>query len=132
MVLEHGFERVGAPLAAAALAFILVLPAHAHHSAASFDSERVVELTGVVKRFQWTNPHTWIQLLVQGDGDGQVEWSIEAGGPNSLARQGWRPSTFSPGDQVTIRIRPMRNGAPGGGFVGARFPDGTIVGRWEE
>jgi len=131
MFLEHGFERICARLAAAALAFIPILT-YAHHSAASFDSERVVELTGVVKQFQWTNPHTWIQLLVEDDGGEQVEWSIEAGGPNSLARQGWRPTTFSPGDEVTIRIRPMRNGAPGGGFVGARFPDGTIVGRWEE
>jgi hypothetical protein len=67
---------------------------------------------------------------VEGDG-GVVEWSIEGGGPNSLSRQGWRPSTFPPGAAVTLRINPMVDGTPAGGFVGARFEDGSTVGRWE-
>jgi len=44
---------------------------------------------------------------------------------------GIRPSTFPPGAKVTIRLRPMLNGAPAGGFVGAKFEDGKTVGRWE-
>jgi hypothetical protein len=89
-----------------------------------------MEITGRVKEFQWTNPHVWIQVNVEGDGV-VVEWSIEGGGPNSLSRQGWRPSTFPPGAAVTLRINPMVDGTPAGGFVGARFEDGSTVGRWE-
>jgi hypothetical protein len=60
-----------------------------------------------------------------------VEWSLEWGSPNQLGRQGIRPSTFSAGAEVTIRTNPMRDGTPGGAFIGARFPDGKTVGRWE-
>ena len=59
---------------------------------------------------------------------GASEW----GSPNSLGRQGIRPSTFPPGAKVTMRLRPMRNGAPAGAFVGAKFADGKTVGRWDE
>ena len=106
-------------------------PAIAHHSGAGFDSDKVVELTGTIKEFQFTNPHTWIQIVVD-DAKGQkVEWSLEWGSPNNLGRQGIRPSTFPPGAKVTMRLRPMLNGAPAGAFVGAKFPDGKTVGRWD-
>jgi hypothetical protein len=95
-----------------------------------FDHETVMEITGVVKEFQWTNPHVWIQVNVESDGS-VVEWSIEGGGPNSLSRQGWRPSTFAAGATVTLRINPMLDGTPAGGFVGGRFADGSTIGRWE-
>ena len=117
-------------LAVAALLAISV-PVTAHHSGAGFNSDKVIELTGTIKEFQFTNPHTWIQIIVEDDKGAKVEWSVEWGSPNSLGRQGIRPSTFPPGAKVTVRLRPMLNGAPAGGFVGAKFPDGKTVGRWE-
>lgn len=107
-----------------------VLPVLGHHSSAMFDHSRAIEIQGVVKEFQWTNPHVWIQVEVESGGE-TVEWSIEGGGPNSLSRQGWRPTTFKPGLQVTVRINPMLDGTPAGGFIGARFNDGSTIGRWE-
>lgn len=104
----------------------------AHHSATMFDDERVLELQGTVKEFQWTNPHTWIQVMVENEEGDLVEWSIEGGGPNSLARNGWRPDTFEPGDSVVVKVHPMRNGAPAGNFIGARFSDGSTIGRWSD
>ena len=41
--------------------------AYAHHSFAMFDAEKKVELEGIVKEFQWTNPHAWIMLNVAGE-----------------------------------------------------------------
>jgi hypothetical protein len=106
-------------------------PAQAHHSGAGFNADELKEITGVIKEFQFTNPHTWIQITVT-DADGrQEEWSVEWGSPNALARRGVRPSTFPPGARVTMRINPMVNGSPAGGFVGAKLADGTIVGDWE-
>jgi hypothetical protein len=118
----------------AALAGVGLLPmfaAQAHHSDAMFDRAQVRELSGVVKEFQFTNPHTWVQLNVTGEDGKTVEWSLEWGSPNQLGRQGIRPSTFPAGAEVTIRTNPMRDGTPGGAFVGARFPDGTTIGRWD-
>lgn len=104
----------------------------AHHSAAMFDAQKVKELNGTVKEFQWKNPHVWIQLYVQNASGTKEEWSIEGGGPNSLSRQGWRPTTFKPGDAVTIKVNPMKDGSTGGQFIGAKLPDGKTIGNWEQ
>src|SRR5436190_18642877 len=93
----------------------------AHHSAAMFDNQKVKEISGTIKEFQWKNPHIWIQLNVQNGAGVKEEWSIEGGGPNSLSRQGWRPTTFKPGDAVTIKVNPMKDGSTGGLFVGAKL-----------
>lgn len=115
--------------------FALMLSAavtHAHHSTAMFDTSQVREFTGTVREFQFTNPHSWIQVTTVDENGEQVEWSLEWGSPNQLGRQGIRPSTFPPGARVTIRANPMADGAYGGLFIGARFEDGSTVGRWQE
>jgi hypothetical protein len=113
------------------LAVLPIPAAVAHHAATMFDTTKVVEMTATVKEMQWTNPHIWIQVYVSKPDGSKQEWSIEGGGPNSLSRQGWRPTSFKPGDVVTLRINPMRDGTPAGLFVGARFSDSTTLGRWD-
>src|SRR5215470_19039870 len=110
----------------------VVQPAAAHHSGAGFNSGTVIELKGTIKEFQFKNPHTWIQVLVPDAGGKVTEWSLEWGSPNSLGRQGYRPSTFPAGAKVTIRANPVKNGAPAGGFIAAKFEDGTVIGRWDD
>ena len=120
-------------VAAALVAPALVMAAQsvgAHHSSAMFDDEKVLELHGVVKELQWTNPHIWLQVIVEDKGT-KTEWSLEGGSPNSLSRRGWRPNSFKPGDVVTVRLNPMKDGNPAGGFVGAKFADGKTIGRWD-
>jgi hypothetical protein len=102
----------------------------AHHSGTMFDPTKVKEISGTVKEFQWKNPHVWIQLYVQ-NGGRQEEWSIEGGSPNTLSRNGWRPSTFAPGTSVSIKVNPMKDGSTGGQFIGAKFSDGHTVGNWD-
>jgi hypothetical protein len=118
-------------LLAATAALVAAQPLAAHHSAAMFDDTKVVELSGTVKALQWTNPHIWLQVMI-GDQGAAIEWSLEGGSPNSLSRQGWRSTTFKPGDVVTVRLRPMKDGTAAGQFIGAKFAaDGHTVGRWE-
>lgn len=128
--MKHACMKLRYPVALAAC-LLPVFAAQAHHSDAMFDRDQVRELSGTVKEFQFTNPHTWVQLNVTDDNGAVVEWSFEWGSPNQLGRQGIRPSTFPAGAEVTIRTNPMRDGTAGGAFIGARFPDGTIVGRWD-
>jgi hypothetical protein len=119
-------------LAAATLMLGLVgSAALAHHSGAMFNRAEVRELHGTIKEFQFTNPHTWIQVNVPDENGEIVEWSLEWGSPNQLSRQGVRPSTFPAGAEVTIRTNPMNDGSAAGAFIGAKFEDGTVVGRWE-
>jgi hypothetical protein len=109
---------------------LAAMPLRAHHSAAMFDDEKVLELTGTVKELQWTNPHIWIQVVVEDKGVTK-EWSLEGGSPNSLSRNGWRRTTFKPGDAVTVRLNPMKDGTAAGAFIGAKFTDGKTIGRWQ-
>jgi len=101
-----------------------------HHSSTMFDKSTVVEVTATVKEFQWTNPHVWIEVIVKNEAGEMEEWSIEGLGPNSLFRKGWRPNSFSPGDVIAIKFYAMRDGSSAGGFIGARFSDGSTLGDW--
>ena len=115
----------------AASALLVTRPAAAHHSAAMFDDEKVLELKGTIKEMQWKNPHVWIQVVVVQDGK-PTEWSLEGGSPNSLSRNGWRSNTFKAGDEVAVRLNPMKDGTPAGQFIGAKFQsDGKTIGRWQ-
>ncbi len=105
-------------LIAAAASGAIVAPAGAHHSFAMFDTRQEVTLSGTVREFQWTNPHSWLQLDVP-RGAASVEYSIELGSPNTMSRKGWRRTTFKPGDKVTVTMNPMRDGSPGGALVSA-------------
>ena len=113
--------------------FVLVavagVMAFAHHSGAGFSND-TSEISGVVKEFQFKNPHSWIQVMVTDASGKAVEWSVEWGSPNQLAREGFRPSTFPAGAKVTMKVHPMVSGAPVAGFIGAKMADGTTVGKW--
>jgi hypothetical protein len=89
----------------------------AHHSFAMFDQGKETKLVGVIKEVQWTNPHIWLQVLVKDPSGKDVEWSIEGGSPNGLARQGWKRSSVKPGDQVEVVIHPLKNGDKGGSVM---------------
>jgi len=117
-------------LLALPVAISLGSSALAHHSASMFDDAKVFEKKAVVKELQWTNPHVWLQVIIEENGT-RTEWSLEGGSPNTLSRQGWRATTFKTGDVVTVRFNPMRDGSAAGLFIGARFDaDGKTIGRW--
>jgi hypothetical protein len=113
---------------AAVVVTICTIPAFAHHSFAMFDGEKKITLEGTVKEFQWTNPHSWIHMMVLNDQGTPVEWSLEMGGPSGLAHQGWTPKTLTPGMKLTAIIHPLKDGTPGGQYVSVTLPDGKVYG----
>lgn len=113
---------------AAAMTVALAGPAFAHHSFAMFNADKTLTLTGTVKDFQWTNPHSWLQVVVMGNDGKPVEWSLEMGSPSSLARLGWRPHVVKAGDKVTVDLHPLKDGSSGGQLIGVKLPDGRVLG----
>jgi hypothetical protein len=112
--------------AGAALALAAGFPAAAHHSFAMFDLKKEQSLTGTVKAFEWTNPHTWIHVDVP-QADGTVgTYSVEGQSPNFWSRRGWSKNTVKPGDKVTVVIRPLKDGSKGGMFVRMTLPTGEV------
>jgi hypothetical protein len=85
----------------------------AHHSfSAEFDSEKQVELTGIVTKVEWTNPHVWFYINVRDEESGETaNWGAEMGPPHMLQRQGWRRETLSIGERVTVNGFLARNGS---------------------
>jgi hypothetical protein len=101
--------------------------AEAHHSFAVFDQTKRVTLVGTVREFQWTNPHSWIELVVE-KGGATEQWSVEALSPNVLGRQGWKRNTLKPGDKITVVINPRRDNSRGGNLVSVTLANGTTLG----
>lgn len=99
----------------------------AHHSAAAFDSTQLKTISGTVKKFDYSNPHTWVWLDVTND-QGQVEtWGVEGMSPNFLNRRGWTRTTLKPGDKLSITIRPMKDGQKAGMWINGKRPDGEVL-----
>ncbi len=115
-------------LLAAFAIFLCAASAFAHHSFAAFDMTKTETLSGIVKEFQWRNPHSWIQMMVTDASGKTVEWSIEMSSPSGLSRQGWKQKTLQPGDKVTVVMHPLRDGEAGGSFVSGTLADGTKMG----
>ena len=105
---------------------VAVGAALAHHSGAMFEPVKSLEFAGTVKEFQWTNPHSWLQILKSNEQGGQEEWSLELGPLVGLARAGWKPRTLQPGDKVKVSFHPMRDGSRGGRLISVTLPDGRI------
>ncbi|WEK47608.1 MAG: DUF6152 family protein [Candidatus Andeanibacterium colombiense] len=112
-------------VAAAVCLSLAAAPAEAHHSMAMFDMTKTITVVGTVREFQWTNPHCYIQLNAK---DGK-EWSMEMGAPMYLYSNGWRPKSVKPGDQITVRVYPLRDGKPGGVVIDVKTADGKILGK---
>ncbi len=103
---------------------IASLPLFAHHSAAMFEEKKTITVEGVVKEFQYTNPHSWLLVDVT-DKTGKVTtWGFEAEGPSTLQRAGIRPSEFPVGTKLTITGRPMKDGRPAAIWESAVRADG--------
>ena len=101
-------------------------PAFAHHSTAAFDMQKTVEISGTVKDFQWTNPHTWTNVTVEGGKTAGI-YGLEGMSPNYLSRNGWTKRTLKAGDRITFEVHPLKDGRKGGFMVSAKLADGTVV-----
>ena len=100
--------------------------AGAHHSFAMFDMTKTATIEGTVKDFQWTNPHVWIEMMVDTPA-GPKQYSIETVNLHVLKRSGWKFNTLKPGDKVTLVMNPFRSGGPGGALVSAKLADGSTL-----
>jgi hypothetical protein len=101
-----------------------VAPALAHHSFSMFDREKTVNLNGVVKQFEWTNPHAWLYVMVMDDSGKAIEYPLEMQGTGQAQKNGWRPDTIKPGDRVSIAMHPLKSGSHGGQLLSVVLPDG--------
>jgi hypothetical protein len=103
-------------------------PALAHHSFAMFDNEHQTKIEGTVTKFEWTNPHVYIQLAVA-DAGGQIRnYAVECANPGILNRVGWKFNIVKPGDKLKLVVAPLRDNPTGGGLLHEMvLPDGRVM-----
>jgi hypothetical protein len=115
-------------LAALAALMIPTLPAFSHHSNSAYQVDEIITLTGTVKEWRWSNPHTWLYLAVEGENGEEQEWAVEGRAPGVLGRAGWDRNVLQPGETVTVHASPAKNGGPTGIIARVTKSDGTILG----
>jgi hypothetical protein len=90
-------------------AFAVTGTALAHHSfSAEFSRDLPIEVTGVVSKVEWMNPHARFYVDVQENGE-TVTWNFELTTPNLLMRKGWTRNSLKAGDMVTVKGWRARN-----------------------
>jgi hypothetical protein len=101
------------------------LPALAHHSgAAEFDSKKKVDLTGVVTKVEWTNPHAHFYMDVKDSSGSVVNWNLELASPNVLIRNGWHRNSVKAGDMVSVTGVQAKDSSYYASAGVITFPDG--------
>lgn len=121
------FHTVIRPALVCLAASLFGASASAHHSTAMFEWGKEKTLSGTVDKYEWTQPHTFIWLIVPGKTGKIEQWGLEGMSPSWLGRHGWGGRTLRTGDKVTITYYPLRDGRTGGFYVRVVLPDGHTL-----
>ena len=103
------------------------MQASSHHSNVAYEVTKVITITGVVKSFEWVNPHTWLTVVVDDGKGGKVEWACEGRAPGILTRAGWTRSILKAGETVTVDMSPAKDGSKVSIIARVTKADGTIL-----
>lgn len=107
---------------------VVAIDASPHHSfGAEYDFNKPVTLHGTVVKWEMINPHCYITLDVKNDDGSVTQWSVQAGAPSFLYRNGWRKDSVKPGDELTITGYMAKDGSHNAFGQQVRLPDGRRV-----
>jgi Family of unknown function (DUF6152) len=106
---------------------LATLPLLAHHGTGMYDMSNPTTITGVVKRFEWTNPHAYIYVDVKDDKGNLVEWAVEMMSLNHLKSYGWSRNTVQPGDTISCTGGAAKSGAPAMLSSLIKLGDGRVI-----
>ena len=112
----------------AGIAVIVAAPAFAHHSFAMFDRTKVINITGTVREYEWTNPHVWIHINAPDEKGTMREWGFEMQAIAQDYAAGWRSDSVKPGDKISIEYHPLKDGSRGGQLMSATLQNGQHLG----
>ena len=103
------------------------VPLAAHHGAATFDTGKEVTLKGVVTEWLWGNPHCFLRFDAKDDTGAVRNWAVETQNPVAMTARGWSRGAFKAGDEVTVKLEPVKSGAPVGRILTVVLPNGTTL-----
>jgi hypothetical protein len=111
-----------------ALVPLSALPLLAHHSfAAEYDDSKPVDVSGVVTKVEWQNPHIWFYVDAKDDSGKVVHWAFSGGAPGQLMRRGIYKDVIQPGMTVHVQGYRAKDGSNNANGAKVTFPDGRMV-----
>jgi len=117
-------------LASIGTALAVAGSASAHHSFGTFLMNENIELNGIVTKFDYVNPHSWLEFDVKGTDGRTTSYRCEMRSATTLRRSGWTPEMFAPGTKITVQGSPDRTD-PHACYVSTLvFADGTTLDRY--
>ena len=99
----------------------------AHHSFAVFDHTQTVTVTGTVTKFQWTNPHGFLEMDYRAADGTTKHYTIELTSINMLTRSGWTSRSVKAGETAKAIVAPLLSGEPGGLLLEVTLPGGRTL-----
>jgi Family of unknown function (DUF6152) len=116
-------------LTALLCALAVSAPLAAHHGAAGYDADKQLMMKATVTEWLWANPHCYLRFDATDEKGEVAHWAAEVSNPIDMTRRGWSKHILNPGDQVTVTVRPAKNGAPVGQLLKVVLANGqTLVG----
>ena len=91
---------------------LIGVTAQGHHSfSVQYDDTKPVTMQGWVTKVEWTNPHVYFYMDVEGDGSEVETWAFEMVAPIVLERRGWTRNTLQIGETLEIEGFLARDGS---------------------
>jgi hypothetical protein len=122
-------KALGIFLAAMSLLAISA-PLSAHHGTAGYDMDKQLVMKATVTDWLWANPHCFLTFDGTDDKGATVRWTAEVSNPVDMTKRGWSRRILNPGDQITVTVRPAKNGAPVGQLLKVVLPNGQTLLGW--
>lgn len=115
----------------AAIACVAVAgPVLAHHGTAGYDMDKQLVMKATVTDWLWANPHCFLTFDATDDKGATVRWTAEVSNPVDMTKRGWSRRILNAGDQITVTVRPAKNGAPVGQLLKVVLPNGQTLMGW--
>lgn len=113
----------------AALMGLSSAPALAHHSQAMFDMSKCVSIQGIVRKFEYNFPHSWLWVNVANANGTQDVYGFEASAPAQMIEvdKRWSRDIAKKGDAITVQYSPLKDGRTGGALHRLILQDGTSL-----
>ncbi|MBX2849449.1 MAG: DUF4131 domain-containing protein [Acidiferrobacterales bacterium] len=115
-------------LTMSALLLLFSAQSFAHHSRFGvFDTDRTIEIEGVITKIKWSNPHVQFETEVTDSGGVTQLWMIEAASVSTLRSRGLDQGFLHIGDRIKIAGYPSITDAPEVLGMNLLLNDGTEV-----
>ncbi|HYR89350.1 MAG TPA: DUF6152 family protein [Terriglobia bacterium] len=104
-------NRIAQFVLAGSIAAALAAPVMAHHSAAAYNTQQELKVTGTVTEYRFKNPHVYMTVQVKKADGSTAPMEVEAGAASVLNPLGFNRDSVKVGDVVTIVGNPARSNA---------------------